>query len=57
MRSATAKRAPARPTPYEAAVAVGLIGCMEGPPDLAQHHRKYARQAVRAKTRRAKRAP
>ena len=57
MRSGNVKRAPARPTPYEAAVAVGLIGCMEGPPDLALHHRKYARRAVRAKYPRAKRTP
>jgi len=54
---AIAKRAPERLTPYEAAVKVGLLGCMEGPSDLALNHRKYARRAVRAKYRRAKRAP
>ena len=57
MKSVTAKRAPERLTPYEAAVKVGLVGCIEGPPDLALNHRKYARRAVRAKYRRAKRAP
>lgn len=56
MKAATAKRLPARPTAYEAAVKVGLLGCIEGPPDLAVNHRKYARQAIRAKYRRAKRA-
>ena len=54
---AIAKRASERLTPYEAAVKVGLVGCIEGPPDLALNHRKYARRAVRAKYRRAKRAP
>jgi len=57
MKSVTEKRAPERLTPYEAAVKVGLVGCIEGPPDLALNHRKYARRAVRAKYRRAKRAP
>jgi len=57
VKSVTAKRAPERLTPYEAAVKVGLVGCIEGPPDLALNHRKYARRAVRAKYRRAKRAP
>ena len=50
-------RAPERLTPYEAAVKVGLVGCIEGPADLALNHRKYACRAVRAKYRRAKRAP
>ena len=54
---AIAKRALERLTPYEAAVKVGLVGCIEGPSDLALNHRKYARRAVRAKYRRAKRAP
>ena len=54
---AIAKRAPERLAPYEAAVKVGLVGCIEGPPDLALNHRKYVRRAVRAKYRRAKRAP
>jgi len=57
MKSATAKRTSERLTPYEAAVKVGLVGCMEGPSDLALNHRKYARLAVRAKYRRAKRTP
>ena len=57
MKSVTAKRASERLTPYEAAVKVGLVGRIEDPVDLALNHRKYARRAVRAKYRRAKRAP
>ncbi len=57
MKPLTAKRSPERLTPYEAAVKVGLLGCIEGPSDLALNHRKYARRALRAKYRRAKRAP
>jgi hypothetical protein len=56
MKTAIAKRASERLTPYEAALKVGLVGCMEGPRDLALNHRKYARRAVRAKYARAKRA-
>ncbi len=56
VKAATIKRIPARLSPYDAAVKVGLLGCMEGPPDLAINHRKYARRALRAKYRRAKRA-
>lgn len=26
---------------YEAAKRLGLIGCIDGPPDLALNHRKY----------------
>lgn len=57
MKSVIAKRTPERLTPYEAAVKVGLVGCFEGPRDLALNHRKYARRAIRSKYRRAKRAP
>ena len=57
VKPVTAKHSPERLTPYEAAVKVGLLGCIEGPPDLALNHRKYARRALRAKYRRAKRAP
>jgi hypothetical protein len=56
MKSLTTKRTPKALTAYEAAVKVGLLGCMEGPSDLALNYRKYARQALRAKYRRAKRA-
>ncbi len=56
VKTASAKRASVRLTAYEAAVKVGLLACMEGPSDLALNHRKYARQAVRAKYGRAKRA-
>ena len=57
MKSLSAKRAPERLTAYEAAVKVGLLGCIEGPSDLALNHRKYVRRSLRAKYRRAKRAP
>jgi hypothetical protein len=33
-----------RLTPYEAALKVGLIGCIDGPTDLAENRRKYIRQ-------------
>ncbi len=50
MKTANVQRkARKRPTPYEAAVKVGLIGCFDGPADLAQNYRKYIRRAVRAK--------
>ena len=54
--SAATMPTPAPLTPYEAAVKVGLIGCFQGPPDLALNHRKYARRAVRTNYLRAKRA-
>jgi hypothetical protein len=40
-----------RLTPYEAALKVGLIGCIDGPPDLAENRRKYIRQALCVKYR------
>lgn len=30
---------------------LGLIGCIDGPPDLATNYRKYLQKAVRAKYR------
>jgi len=45
------KMPPRRLTPYEAALKVGLIGCIEGPPDLAENRRKYIRQELRVKYR------
>ena len=42
---------PRRLTPYEAALKVGLIGCIDGPPDLAENRRKYIRQELRVKYR------
>lgn len=38
-------------THFKAAERLGLIGCVDGPPDLAKSRRKYIRQAVRAKHR------
>ena len=51
MKSAVLERQPRakRLTPYQAALKAGLIGCIDGPPDLAKNHRKYLRRAVRAK--------
>ena len=50
MKIANVQRKPLkRQTPYEVAVRVGLIGCVDAPPDLAQNYRKYIRRAVRAK--------
>jgi hypothetical protein len=40
-----------RLTPYEAALKVGLIGCIDGPPDLAENRRKYIRQELCVKYR------
>jgi len=57
MKAGSAKRLSGRLSAYDAAVKVGLLGCMEGPSDLALNYRKYARKALRAKYRRAKRAP
>lgn len=34
-----------RLTPYQAAVKVGLIGCVAGPRDLAENRGKYLRTA------------
>lgn len=36
-------------THYEALKRLGLIGCIKGPPDLAENHKKYIRKAMRAK--------
>ncbi len=36
---------------YEVAKELGLIGCIDGPPDLATNYRKYLQKAVRAKYR------
>lgn len=49
MRAATQKKPRKRESHYEVMKRLGLIGCLDGPPDLAQNHRKYVRQAVRAK--------
>lgn len=50
MRSASPLRS-FRPkeTHYEVAKRLGLIGCIDGPRDLAKNRRKYIRQALRAK--------
>ncbi|OFZ97440.1 MAG: hypothetical protein A3H35_11840 [Betaproteobacteria bacterium RIFCSPLOWO2_02_FULL_62_17] len=36
-------------THFEVAKRLGLVGCLEGPVDLAQHRRKYIRRALGAK--------
>jgi len=53
MPSAPAAKRPGRKKESHYAVAkrLGLIGCIDGPPDLALNHRKYIRQAIRAKYR------
>ena len=49
---ATAKRTGRKKeSAFEVAKRLGLIGCIDGPPDLAVNHRKYLRQAMRAKYR------
>jgi hypothetical protein len=54
MKISHPKRAHDRLTAHEAALKVGLLGCMEGPSDLALNHRKYVRRAVHVKHRRGK---
>jgi hypothetical protein len=51
MRTASAKRAPRKGSHFEVAKRLGLIGCLDGPLDLAQNLKKYVRRAVRAKYR------
>jgi hypothetical protein len=52
MSSIPAARKPARSksTHYDVAKRLGLIGCIDGPPDLAKNRRKYIRQALRGKS-------
>ena len=47
LKSSSAKQRLRKLTAYEAALKVGLLGCIEGPRDLAQDHRKYLRRLVR----------
>jgi hypothetical protein len=47
VKSSNAKQTLRRLTAYEAAVKVGLLGCIEGPRDLAQNHHKYLRRLAR----------
>jgi hypothetical protein len=49
MKTAQARRAARRLTPYQAAGKVRLAGCAAGPRDLAENRRKYLRTASRAK--------
>jgi hypothetical protein len=44
-------RAPKKGAHLQRARALGLVGCIEGPPDLAQNHKKYLRRALLAKYR------
>ena len=46
-----ATRTPKKGAHLQRARALGLVGCIEGPPDLAQNHKKYLRRALRAKYR------
>ena len=49
--SAVRKVGRVKGTHFEVAKRLGLVGCLEGPPDLAQHRRKYIRRALGAKYR------
>ena len=51
MKTAASRRAPRKGTHFEVAKRLVLIGCIDGPPDLAQNLKKYVRRAVRAKYR------
>jgi len=49
--STVRKTGRAKGTHFEVAKRLGLVGCLEGPADLAQHRRKYIRRALGAKYR------
>jgi hypothetical protein len=50
VKTAAAKKPPAKETHFEALKRLGLIGCIKGGPrDLARNRRKYLRRALRAK--------
>ena len=49
IKTATQKKPAKRESHYAVMKRLGLIGCLDGPADLAQNRRKYLRQAVRAK--------
>jgi hypothetical protein len=49
VKTAHSRRAARKFTPYQAAVKVGLVGCIAGPRDLAENRKKYLRTASRAK--------
>lgn len=49
--SAVRKAGRVKGTHFEVAKRLGLVGCLAGPPDLAQHRRKYIRRALSAKYR------
>ena len=46
----TAKK-PVKGSHYEVAKRLGLIGCIDGPTDLALNHREYLQKAMREKYR------
>ena len=46
-----AARAPKKGAHLERARALGLIGCIDGPPDLAENYKKHLRKILRAKYR------
>ena len=47
-KTAKARRAARRLTPYQAAVKAGLVGCVAGPRDLAEDRRKYRAEIKKA---------
>jgi hypothetical protein len=50
MKTTVARKPAGKETHYEAAVRLGLIGCIKGGPvDAARNRRKYLRRALRAK--------
>jgi hypothetical protein len=49
--SAVRKVGRVKGTHFQVAKRLGLIGCLAGPPDLAQHRREYVRRALGAKYR------
>jgi predicted metal-dependent phosphotriesterase family hydrolase len=51
--TSTKREASKRLSAYEAALKAGIIGCIDGPPDLARNRRKYLRRALRAKSEKA----
>ena len=48
MKTAQARRATRRLTPYQAAVKAGLVGCVAGPRDLSEDRRNYRQEIKKA---------
>jgi len=51
VKTATVERRSGKGRHLDRLRSLGLLGCIEGPPDLAQNRKKYVRQALRAKYR------